>query len=112
MQYNAPTLLVLSPALPAVEAMACNKARPEDPCDQFDLAFVALYKYFHELMYLHKLPYVDFLQRMVDYGKEGDIRSLYGNNGKDIHHYSPQGNRLLAQAIAERMVLEKVRNNP
>ena len=112
MQHNAPTLLVLSPALPAVEAIACNRARPEDPCDEYDLGFLAFYKYFYENMELHKLPYIDFLQRLVDYGKEGNIRSLYGNNGNDIHHYSPQGNRLLAQAIAERLVLGKMNNNP
>lgn len=112
MQHNAPTLLVLSPALPVVEAIACNRARPEDPCDEYALGFVAFYKYFYEIMELHKLPYIDFLQRLVDYGKEGNIRSLYGNNGNDIHHYSPHGNRLLAQAIAERLVLGKMNNNP
>jgi lysophospholipase L1-like esterase len=106
MQRNIPTLTVLSPALPAVEAVACKQSSPADPCNEYDLGFVAFYKYFHNLMETQKLPYVDFLRTLVNYSKEGNIKSLYGNNGKDIHHYSPKGNYILAKAIAERFLLK------
>lgn len=106
MQRNIPTLTVLSPALPAVEAVTCKQSSPAGPCNEYDLGFVAFYKYFHNLMETQKLPYVDFLRTLVDYDKEGSIKSLYGNNGKDIHHYSPQGNYILSKAIAERLLLK------
>ena len=111
MQRNIPTLIVLSPALIAVEAVACRQSPPSDDCDENDHGFVAFYKYFQEIMELSKLPYVDFLQRLVIYSKEGPIKSLYRNNGKDVHHFSPQGNYLLARAIAERLVLDKTENH-
>lgn len=111
-KHNAPTLFVLSPALTAVEAVACKKSRPLDPCGEYDPGFETFYSFFQDIMDLHKLPYVNFLQRLVDYGKKEEIRSLYGNDGEDIHHYSPLGNRLLAQAIAERLIVEKLKNSP
>jgi hypothetical protein len=42
----------------------------------------------------------------VDYGKDGAVKSLYVGRGKDIHHYSPKGNHLLAQAITERLKID------
>lgn len=49
------------------------------------------------------MPYIDFLKILVDYRKEKEIKPLYVNNGKDIHHYSPSGNALLAKAINKRL---------
>jgi lysophospholipase L1-like esterase len=106
MQRSIPTLIVLSPALTAIEAVGCKQSRPLGACLNYDHGFESYYRFFQKIMELYKLPYVDFLQHLVDYDKEGEIRSLYGNNGKDIHHYSPQGNTILAQAIAERLVLK------
>jgi len=111
-QRNIPTLIVLSPALTTVEAVACKQPRSSDSCADFDTDLEAFYKYFQEMMEFYKFPYLDFLQHLVDYGAEGEIRSLYGNNGKDIHHYSPQGNYILAQAIAERFATDFDMNDP
>lgn len=110
-QRNIPTLIALSPALPAVEAVTCNKTRSSDVCLEYDQGFVAFYKYFYEIMNLRNYRYVSFLHRLLDYSKEGEIKSLYVNNGKDIHHLSPQGNSFLAKAIAERFILPKAGNN-
>lgn len=112
MKKNIPTLIVLSPALIAVEAVACKKTKGLDACGEYDEGFEAFYYFFQKIMELYKLPYIDLLPRLVNFGKEGSIRSLYRNNGEDIHHYSPQGNQFLAQAIAERLVLGKTQNIP
>ena len=106
MQRNIPTLMVLSPALTAVKAVTCKQSQPLEACADYDPGFEGFYRFFQKIMELYKLPYVDFLQYLLDYDKDEEtIRSLYRNSGKDIHHYSPQGNALLAQAIAERLTL-------
>ena len=103
MQKNAPTLIVLSPSLTLVESVGCMKSKPQGRCLNYDTGFEAFYNYFQKIMEKTKLPYVDFLQHLLDYKKEGVVKSLYVNSGKDIHHYSPKGNHILAQAIAERL---------
>jgi hypothetical protein len=40
----------------------------------------------------------------VEYSKEQPISSLYGKG--DIHHYSPKGNSILAQTIANRLATD------
>ena len=60
----------------------------------------------------YKFPYVHFLKYLVDQSKASAIGSLYVNNGKDNHHYSPQGNHILAQAIAERLGADFDLNDP
>ena len=42
-QRNIPTLIVLSPALTAVEAVACEQTSPPDTCLEYDLGFDILY---------------------------------------------------------------------
>jgi hypothetical protein len=103
MQKNAPTLIILSPSLTVVESVGCMKSNPPELCLNYDTGFEAFYNYFQKIMEKAKFPYVDFLQRLLDYEKEGDVKSLFVNNGKDIHHYSPKGNHILAQAIADRL---------
>jgi lysophospholipase L1-like esterase len=112
MQRNAPTLIVLSPALTAVESVVCMKTNPPELCLNYDLGFMAFYDYFQQIMKVAKVPYVDFLQRLVDYAKEGAVKSLYVNSGKDIHHFSPKGNHILAQTIAERLESDFDMNTP
>ena len=112
MARSIPTIIVLSPALPAVEEVICKQSRPSEACDKYDLGYLALYKNFYDILEHYKFPYVHFLKYMVDQGKEGAIGSLYVSNGKDIHHYSPQGNHILAQAIAERLGADFNLNDP
>ena len=97
------TLIVLSPALTAVERVACIQNKGPDACKDFDAGFNALYNYFSGMINLYKLPYIDFLQNMVEYRKNKDIKLLYRNNGKDVHHYSSMGNNLLAKTISNRL---------
>lgn len=103
MARNVPTLIVLSPALSAVEEVICKVFRPSDACNEYDLGYSALYKNFYDIMEHYKFPYVHFLKYLVDQSKASSVGYLYVNNGKDIHHYSPQGNHILARAIAERL---------
>ncbi len=58
------------------------------------------------MMKVHQLPYIDFIQNLIKFGYKEDIRTLYGNNGKDIHHYSPKGNSILSKAITKRLSVE------
>jgi hypothetical protein len=110
MRKNISTLIVLSPALTAVERVSCKRTQGDDDCCRaFDLGFEDYYKYFSMMMDLYQLPYIDSLENLVAYSKKNKINSLYGNNGKDIHHYSPQGNLLLARAIAKRISITKTR---
>jgi len=111
-ERNILTLIVLSPALTAVESVACKNFRGPESCLHFDPGFEEFYKYFHIIMEVNKFTYVDFLKRLVDYSKEGTVKSLYKDNGKDIHHFSPQGNLILAKAIAERIAPGKMVAKP
>jgi hypothetical protein len=106
MQRNVPTLIVLSPTLTAVESIRCNQSNPPELCLFYDSGFEAFYSYFLELVNHYNYPHIDFIQRLVDYNKEGSVKSLYVNNGKDPHHYSSQGNTILSQAIADRLTAD------
>ena len=57
-----------------------------------------------KLVEFNKVPYIDFLTHLVEYSKEQPISSLYGKG--DIHHYSPKGNYILAQTIANRLATD------
>ena len=105
-QRNTPTVIVLSPTLTAVESIGCNQSNPPELCLSYDRGFEAFYNYFLEIMNNNKFPHIDFLKHLVDYGKEGSVKSLYVNKGKDPHHYSPQGNTTLSQAIADRLAAD------
>jgi hypothetical protein len=108
---NIPTLVVLSPSLKAVEAVACEQEKLSDTCHEHDSSFAVLYTYFYKIMEFNKIPHIDFLTTLLKYSKEGTIGSLFGNNGKDVHHYSPKGNYLLAQTIAKRLATDFNLNN-
>jgi hypothetical protein len=112
MARNIPTIIVLSPALPAIEEVICKQSQSSDACDKYDLGYLARYKNFYDMMEYYKFPYVHFLKYLANKDKEGTTRSLYVNDGKDIHHYSPQGNHILAQAIAERLEADFDLNDP
>ena len=103
-QKEAPTLIVLSPALAAVKFAACSKKIPKDTCLEHDDAFYNVYGYFKKIMESNKIPYIDFLTHLVEYSKEQPISSLYGKG--DIHHFSPKGNYILAQTIAKRLATD------
>ena len=107
MEKNISTLIVLSPALTAVERVTCKQKKDKDSCINFDPGFENYYKYFSLMMDLYKLPHIDFLKTLVEYNKTNEITFLYGNKGKDIHHYSPRGNALLAQTISNRLTIAK-----
>ena len=106
LQKNIPTLIVLSPALTAVEATVCRQSGIPSACDEYDIGFEAYYDYFHTIMKVHQLPYIDFIQNLIKFSYKEDIRTLYGNNRKDIHHYSPKGNSILSKAITKRLSVE------
>ena len=112
MARNIPTIIVLSPVLPAIEEVICKQSRPSHACDKYDLGYLAHYKKIYDILEHYKFPYVHFLKYLANQGNEGTTRSLYVNNGKDIHHYSPQGNHILAQAIAERLDADFNLNEP
>ena len=106
---NIPTLVVLSPALTAVKAVACKQTKPPDTCSENDRAFEVLHTYFYKIMEFNKIPYVDFLTPLVEHSKEETISSLFI---EDILHYSPKGNYILAQTIAKRLATDFDLNNP
>jgi hypothetical protein len=56
MQKNAPTLIVLSPALTVVESVGCMKSNPPELCLNYDTGFEAFYNYFQKIMEKTKLP--------------------------------------------------------
>jgi hypothetical protein len=99
MQKNIPTLLVLSPTFTAVESVSCKQSHSIDACKNHETDVEAFYQYFSDMMKFYKFPYIDFLQHLVDYSKEKQIKSLYANNGEDTHHYSPQGNYILPKLL-------------
>jgi len=108
LKKNISTLIVLSPSLTAVEWVDCRGkigrvGEDIDLCRDLDPGFETYYNYFSKMMDLYQLPYIDFLEDLVAYNKQKEIKHLYNDNGKDIHHYSPQGNLLLAKAIAKRI---------
>jgi len=97
------TLIVLSPSLTAVERINCIQNKGQNSCKDLDIGFKVFYNYFSQMMKLYKLPHIDFLQNILEYSKNNNIKFLYRNNGKDIHHYSPMGNKLLANTILNRI---------
>ena len=112
MKKNISTLIVLSPALTAVEKVICKQiiGRPskgKGSCRNLDPGFEVFYNYFSKMMNIYRLPHIDFLKSLVDYSKENELKFLYRNKGQDIHHYSPRGNFLLAKSIANRIKINK-----
>ena len=113
MKKRIPTLIVLLPALTAVERVVCTKTTIEKitktvkPCNDLDPGFEEFYKYFSEMIKMYNLPHIDHLKNLVKYSQEKEVKFLYGNNGKDIHHFSPQGNLFLANTIADRINIDK-----
>ena len=107
MKKDISTLIVLSPALTAVETVLCQQKQNEESCKNIDPGFESNHNYFSRMMDLYQLPYIDFLKTLVDYSKKNEIALLYGNNREDIHHYSPQGNTLLAETISNRLAMAK-----
>ena len=59
------------------------------------------------MMNMYNLAHIDYLKNLVKYSQEKEVRFLYGNNGEDIHHFSPQGNLILAKTIADRIKIDK-----
>ena len=100
---NALTLFVLSPALTAVERVSCVEKNGPDRCKAIDKGFLLLHNYFSRIMKLYNLPHIDFLKIILGQSKNKSFNHLYGKNGKDIHHYSSEGNTLLAKAILENL---------
>jgi len=107
MKKEISTLIVLSPALTAVERVSCKQNKGKDSCKNIDPGFENYYTYFSLMMKLYKLPHIDFLETLVEYNKTNEITFLYGNKGKDVHHYSPQGNALLANTISNQLAISK-----
>ena len=109
-QKNIPTLVVLSPAQTNVEMINCEQTKSLNSCIGYDDFFDVLYRYFQKLVESNKVPYIDFLTHLVEYSKEQPISSLYEKG--DIHHYSPKGNYILAQTIANRLATDFDLNKP
>ncbi len=113
MKKNISTLIVLSPALTAVEKVICKQiiGRPskgKGSCRNLDPGFEVFYNYFSKMMNIYRLPHIDFLKSLVDYSKENELKFLYRNKGQDIHHYSPRGNFILAKSIANRIKIIRI----
>lgn len=98
---NSKILFVLSPSLIAVKSVQCELKKSPKQCKQFDKGFQLYYIYFRKLLELGKYSYVDHLQNLLWAGENTKLESLYHDNGKDTHHYSPLGNELLAKSIAD-----------
>jgi hypothetical protein len=62
MKKDISTLIVLSPALTAVERVTCKQNKDKESCINFDPGFENYYKYFSLMMDLYKLPHIDFLK--------------------------------------------------
>ena len=88
----------------------CIQTKPLDTCLEYEDFFDVLYRYFQKIVESNKVPYIDFLTHLVEYSKEQPISSLYGKG--DIHHYSPKGNSILAQTIANRLATDFGLNKP
>jgi hypothetical protein len=107
MKKDISTLIVLSFALTATERVTCKQNKDKESCINFGPDFENYYKYFSLMMGLYKLQHINFLKTLVEYNKKNEITFLYGNKGEDIHHYSPQGNFLLAQTISNRLAITR-----
>ncbi len=99
--HYSKVLFVLSPSLIAVKSVQCELKNSPDKCSQFDKGFQLYYLYFRKLLELKKYPYIDHLQNLIWVGEKTELAPLFNDNGKDIHHYSPSGNEILAKSIYE-----------
>ena len=106
-QYGAKTLFVLSPALPANKFVHCNFQKPSRVCDKFGKEFQGSYELFREILEGTPFKLLDFQNEiLVKFnGDKNGLDDFYNSGGKDIHHLSPKGTRLMARTIARRINL-------
>jgi tetratricopeptide (TPR) repeat protein len=108
---NANTFFVLSPSLIGSQWLNCYwQGKPEN-CQNLDSGFHRNYRELKRFLEESKLPYLDLNNSflLMANGSMKELSTLYNQNGKDIHHYSPKGNRLVAETIAN--FIDKDLNN-
>ncbi len=108
---NADTIFALSPSLIGSQWLNCYwQGKPEN-CQSFDSGFHQNYRDFKELLEETKLPFLDLNNSFVlkAKGSEKELSTLYNQNGKDFHHYSPKGNKLVAEVL--KSFIDKDLNN-
>jgi tetratricopeptide (TPR) repeat protein len=108
---NAETIFALSPSLIGSQWLNCYWQGKPDNCHNLDSGFHQKYREVKELLEESELPFVDlnnsFLLKAK--GSKSELTTLYNQKGKDIHHYSPKGNRLVAEILAD--FIDKDLNN-
>ncbi|MFQ5450418.1 MAG: hypothetical protein ACE5E9_07285 [Nitrospinaceae bacterium] len=100
LQHGARPLFVLSPSLMGVKWTACQLQGNPGSCRNVDQGYSGSYQSFLNRFRKSRFPYLDYNNVLLALSQKGDIGRLYNKGGKDIHHYSPPGNRVLADTIA------------
>jgi lysophospholipase L1-like esterase len=104
-EYRVPLLFVLSPSMEAVKYYACVlQGNPEERCNHMlDSGFALLYSFFEKTLRSLNDPYLDLIDEILSRVHVADLDKIYAKGGKDPHHFSPLGNRLVAEAIHQRL---------
>jgi tetratricopeptide (TPR) repeat protein len=108
---NANTVFVLSPSLIGSQWLNCYWQGKPDNCQNLDSGFHRNYRELKKFLEESKLPFLDLNNSFLlkANGSMKELSTLYNQNGKDIHHYSPKGNRLVAETMAR--FIDKDLNN-
>lgn len=98
---NAETIFALSPTLIGSQWLNCYWQGKPDNCQNLDSGFHQNYRKLKELLEESDLPFIDLNNSflLMSKGSKSELTSLYNKNGKDIHHYSPKGNKLVAEIL-------------
>ena len=100
---NAKTIFVLSPSLIGSQWLNCYWQGKPDNCQNLDSGFHQKYRELKELLEESELPFLDLNNSFIfkTKGSMSELTTLYNKDGKDIHHYSPKGNRLVAEVLTK-----------
>jgi tetratricopeptide (TPR) repeat protein len=100
-EKNAETIFALSPSLTGSQWLSCYWQGKPDNCQNLDSGFHQNYRELKEILEENELPFLDlnnsFLLKAK--GSKSELSTLYNQNGKDFHHYSPKGNKLVAEVL-------------
>ncbi len=98
---NAETIFVLSPTLIGTQWLNCYWSGKPDNCEGLDSGFHHLYVEFKEILEENKFQFLDLNNSFLlnSKGSTKELVSLYNQNGKDFHHYSPKGHHLVAKYL-------------
>lgn len=103
LKHDSRLLYVLSPSLVGVQWDACELQGQPLSCKDYGSGFSAHYQDFNRFFQKSSYSYIDYNNHLLGRSQNHDLKTLYVNRGKDIHHYSPLGNKMLADAIFARI---------